>query len=48
LDRRLGGSRIGLDDVKRRKIFPYRNSNFDPSAVEAVAIRCTDYSILAL
>jgi hypothetical protein len=24
------GSRAGLDDVKKRKIFPYKNSNSDP------------------
>jgi hypothetical protein len=36
------GPRTGLDDVERRKIFPYRDSNFDSSAVQHVASRYTD------
>jgi hypothetical protein len=36
----------GLDDVEK-KLFPYRDSNFDPLAVLPVACRYTDCSIPA-
>jgi hypothetical protein len=28
------GPRAGLDDVKRRKVLPHRDSNSDPSAIQ--------------
>jgi hypothetical protein len=34
--------RTGLDDMQRRKPWPYRDSNFDLSAVQPVASRYTD------
>jgi hypothetical protein len=40
LDRRLGGGRIGIDDVenrKKEKYFPHRDSNSDPSVVQHIA-----------
>jgi hypothetical protein len=35
--------RTGLDDVEMRKIFPYRDSNSESSAVQPVARRFTDF-----
>jgi hypothetical protein len=37
----VGCPRTGLEDVERRKILPYRDSNSDPSAVLSVARRYT-------
>jgi hypothetical protein len=37
-----------MDDLEREKSCPYRDSNSDPSAVQPVASRYTDYAILAL
>jgi hypothetical protein len=36
----------GLDDVEKRKFLPYRDSNSDPSVIQPVASRYTDYAIL--
>jgi hypothetical protein len=36
--------RAGLDDLEKRKF--NRDSNSDPSVVQPVASRCTDYAIL--
>jgi hypothetical protein len=41
------GPRPGLDNVEKRKIWPYRDLNSDPSVVQLVASRYTDYAILA-
>jgi hypothetical protein len=41
------GPRAGLDDVEKRKFFNLRDSNSDPSVVQPVASRYTDYSIPA-
>jgi hypothetical protein len=31
------GPRAGVDDVERKKnLYPYRGSNFDPSAIDAI------------
>jgi hypothetical protein len=43
LDRRLGGPRAGLDDMEKLNYWPYWNSNSDPSVVQSVASRYTDY-----
>jgi hypothetical protein len=40
--------RTGLDNVEKRKFLPYWDSNSDPSVVQLVAIRYTDYAIQAL
>jgi hypothetical protein len=37
--------RAGLDEVEKRRF--YRYSNFDPSVVQPVASRYTDYAITA-
>jgi hypothetical protein len=42
LDRSLVGLRIRLDGVDRRESYPFRDSNFHPSAVQPVASRYTD------
>jgi hypothetical protein len=39
------GPRAGLDDMEKRKFWPYRVSNSDPSVVQPVASRCTDCAI---
>jgi hypothetical protein len=39
--------RTGLDDVERRKSYPYRDSNSDPSAVQPLASRYIDCTIPA-
>jgi hypothetical protein len=41
------GRRTGLDDVERRKIFPYKALNSNPSAAQAVASRNTDWAVPA-
>jgi hypothetical protein len=41
------GPRTDLDGVERRKSYPYRDSNSDPSAVQPVASRYTDCAIPA-
>jgi hypothetical protein len=41
------GPRPGLEDVERRKTFPYRDSISDPSAIPPVARRYTDCTIPA-
>jgi hypothetical protein len=44
----LGGwldPRAGLDDVEKRKLLTPRDSNFNPSLVQPVASRYTDYAI---
>jgi hypothetical protein len=41
------GTRSGLDDVGDEKSRPYRYSNSDPSAVQPVVSRYTDYAIPA-
>jgi hypothetical protein len=41
------GLKTDLDDVEKRKILPYRDSNSDPSAVQPVASRYTDSTIPA-
>jgi hypothetical protein len=38
------GPRTGLEDVERRKFCPYLDSNSDPSAVQPVASRYTDFT----
>jgi hypothetical protein len=35
----------GLDDVERRKILPYQDSNTDPLTVQPVANPYADYTI---
>jgi hypothetical protein len=38
---RLGGwvgLKTGLNDMERRQIYPYRDSNYNPSAVQPVAV----------
>jgi hypothetical protein len=37
--------RAGLEDVEYRKFFLHRDSKFDPSVVQPVASRYTDYAI---
>jgi hypothetical protein len=37
--------RAGLDDVKKRKFLPHRDSNFNPLVVQPVPSRYTDYAI---
>jgi hypothetical protein len=39
--------RAGLDDVEKRKFWPYRDSSPDLSVVQPVASRCTDCTIPA-
>jgi hypothetical protein len=39
------GPRTGLDDVEWRKMLPYRDSNFDPSAFQPVATRGTECAV---
>jgi hypothetical protein len=39
--------RAGLDDVEERKFFTYRHWNSDPSVVQPVDSRYTDYALLA-
>jgi hypothetical protein len=39
------GPRAGLEALEKRKSRPYRDSNSDPSVVQPVASRYTDYSI---
>jgi hypothetical protein len=34
--------RAGLDDVKKRNSWPYRDSNSDPSVVQPIASRYTE------
>ena len=46
LDRRLGGPRAGLDDVEK-KLLTLPRLELDPSAVQPVASRYTDYPIPA-
>jgi hypothetical protein len=41
------GPRVGLDDVKKRKLLILRDSNSDLSVVEPVACRSTDCAIPA-
>jgi hypothetical protein len=36
------GPRTSVDDVSKRKLFPPRDSNSDPSAIQLVASRYTD------
>jgi hypothetical protein len=38
------GPRTSLDDLEKRKILPYRESNSDRSVVQPVASRYTDYA----
>jgi hypothetical protein len=45
LYRRLGGPKVGLDDVEKRQFLPYRDSNSDPSFIQPLASRYTDYAI---
>jgi hypothetical protein len=40
------GPEIGLNDMERRKSYPYQDSSSDPSAVQPVTSRYTDYAIL--
>jgi hypothetical protein len=40
--------KAGVDDVEKRKVWLYRGSNSEPSAVHTVASRYTDWAILAL
>jgi hypothetical protein len=40
--------RAGLDDLEKRKIWPYRDSNSNPSVVQPIASRYTDYAILIM
>jgi hypothetical protein len=40
-------TRAGLDDVEKRKFLTYRDFNCDPSVVQPVASRYTDYAIPA-
>jgi hypothetical protein len=42
------GPRAGLDDVEKRKFLTLPGLELDPSVVQPVASRYTDYSILAL
>jgi hypothetical protein len=42
------GLRTCLDDMEKRKIWLYRDSNPDPSVVQPVASRYTDCAIPAL
>jgi hypothetical protein len=37
--------RAGLDDVEKRKFYPHRDLNSDPSVVQPVASRYTYYAI---
>jgi hypothetical protein len=37
--------RIGLEDVEKKNVCPYRGSKPDPSAVQPVSSRYTDYAI---
>jgi hypothetical protein len=39
------GPRTDLDDVKKKKLCPYRDMNSDPSVFQSVASRYTDYPI---
>jgi hypothetical protein len=39
--------RAGLDDLEKRNSWPYRDSNSDPSVVQPVASRYTDWAIPA-
>jgi hypothetical protein len=39
--------RASLDDLRRENSWPYRDSNSDPSVVQPVASRYTDYAIPA-
>jgi hypothetical protein len=41
------GPRAGPDDVEKRNSWTYRGSNSDPSVVQVVASRYTDYAIPA-
>jgi hypothetical protein len=47
LDRRLVGLRVGLDDVEKRNLLPYRDSHSDSSVFQTVASRYTDCAIPA-
>jgi hypothetical protein len=40
------GLRAGLDNVKKRNFLPYRDSNSNPSFVQPVASRYTDYTCI--
>jgi hypothetical protein len=39
------GPRAGLDDVEKRKFLALRDSNSDPSVVQPVASRYTEYAV---
>jgi hypothetical protein len=41
------GHRAGLNDVEKRKFWPYRDSNSDPSFVQPVTRSYSDYAIPA-
>jgi hypothetical protein len=44
----LVGPRAGLDDMKKSKFLPHRDSNSDPMVVQPVARRYTNCAIPAL
>jgi hypothetical protein len=39
------GPRAGLDDVKKRTIFLYRDSNSDPTVFQPITNRYNDWAI---
>jgi hypothetical protein len=41
------GARASMDDVEKRNSWPYRDSNSDPSIVQPVTSRYTDYAMTA-